>query len=155
MIKSPRPAQKKITIFILCALCAAVLLCLCTIAFRKVKLIQMGLDALSIFAMEQHATGYPADVGITSVTQLKKLLMEKAYLTAGQVEDLHLERFDIGNVSKSDPAETIAIRSKSNIFPGNMVIVHLGGDCGSHRSPQIQELENKHEPPRNPPWLAP
>lgn len=110
---------------------------------------QMSLDGT---ATDNTTLGFPFDVGITTVTQLKSLLVENNYLTAEEADALGFEKFLIGNISESDPPSTVFIRSRPDDAPGPTIIFLMSGDGTVHKP---SKTSTGVDPPREPTWLAP
>lgn len=94
--------------------------------------------------------GWPADAGLNSVADVKQMLIDGGYLTAEDIEKLGLDDFLIGNVSESDPPDTIVIKPK-NVDGKFMVVVKKGGDGGLYRKDQADSVAQ--DPPRSPAYL--
>jgi hypothetical protein len=94
--------------------------------------------------------GWPADAGITTVTELKKRLTDNGYLTAAEASTLDFGKFEFGNVSDSDPAETIFIKFKTEIVPGASIYLAKDGEEGG-----IADDDTSNVPARTPAYLAP
>jgi len=109
----------------------------------------MALDGETL---EDKSLGYPADAGITTVKQLKSLLVEKGYLSAEDAEALGFESFLFGNVSESDPPETIFLRTAAEPPRRSFLVFRLGGDGSLLRSKNPEQGDN---PPREPAYLKP
>ena len=93
--------------------------------------------------------GLPADVGLSTVGEVKQMLIAGNYLTAGDLEKLGVEQFLIGNVSENDPPNTILLKSKP--APGKRSVVFLKGGDGLILSPG--QAARGIDPPRDPPFL--
>ena len=94
--------------------------------------------------------GWPADADITTATELKKRLTDNGYLTADDASAIDFQKFIFGNVSESDPAETIFIKFKTEIVAGATVYLAKDGEEGG-----TAEGDTANVPPRTPPYLAP
>ncbi len=93
--------------------------------------------------------GFPADAGLRSAADVKRMLIDGGYLAERDLGKIGFDDFVFGNVSSSDPADTILIKSKPHA--GRLSVVYLkGGDAGVARdgSPQIGR-----PPPRTPAFL--
>jgi len=105
---------------------------------------------------DDKSLGYPADAGITSVSELKARLIKSGALTEADATRLHFSAFKYGNVSASDPSNTIEIMfepesdvsSKYSIT----VVVDKGGKPRLLLPAQKDEVQ---APPREPAYLAP
>ncbi|MEO6052507.1 MAG: DUF4190 domain-containing protein [Chthoniobacterales bacterium] len=110
---------------------------------------KMAADGI---AKNDKTLGYPADAGITSVSALKARLVEKGYLTAAVADKIPFENLLIGNVSASDPKDTILIRSKEEGPLKLIVIIPLSGEV--KYLPSTEPIPNS-DPPRDPAFLKP
>jgi Zn-dependent protease with chaperone function/type II secretory pathway pseudopilin PulG len=135
---------------------AALALPAVTGALQKAKSVQELSNAKQIFlALEQASLdgkivddktlGFPADAHITSVSQLKQILVKNRYLTDYDLIKLGLDHFAVGNVSENDPDNTIVLRNSSVIFykRGNGAILRRG------------QQPSGIDPPRSPAYLVP
>ncbi|MEO6846530.1 MAG: DUF4190 domain-containing protein [Chthoniobacterales bacterium] len=120
--------------------------------------VQKGKQALQLGYAQQIAIAMrkggheimPADSGITTVSQLKEKLVQNG-MPPELIRGIPFENFLIGNVSASDSADTILIRSAPD-HSVDAVIIHLSGDGRMlHHGETIPDKA----PPRNPPYLAP
>ena len=110
-------------------------------------------------ALEQMAAekppGLPADAGIKTVEQLKARLIESGYLSAETAELLHFDRYLFGNVSASDPAETVVIRTKPGLYKnGGLVYMEKSGNGGRILNERRMEQMTAQDPPREPAYLG-
>lgn len=96
--------------------------------------------------------GFPADAGITTVTELKKRLVDNGYLTANEADELGFDNFLFANVSNADPAGTVFIRSRPEFFEEGTLIVRKDGE--PQVLPGAEEIVIE-DPPREPAYLAP
>lgn len=96
--------------------------------------------------------GWPADAGITTVTELKKRLVDNGYLTEDEAGDLQFENFQFGNLSESDPANTVFIRFRPEVFSDATVFFRKDGQ--QQVIPATGEITIE-DPPHNPPYLEP
>lgn len=94
--------------------------------------------------------GYPADAGITTVTELKEQLIKGEYVTIEELESMNLGQFQIGNVSASDPDSTVFIRAKQ---PGPGGIIFYLPKVGEMQA-QVPGEEKTKEPAREPKYLS-
>lgn len=105
--------------------------------------------AIELMALDT-ATGWPADAGIKSVTELKAVLVKKGYLSEDELQKLRFEDFEIGNVSKSDPGDTVLLRSSPD--KRGVLIFQKDGDAAIPRlRPRAPRPGN--DPPREPAYL--
>jgi type II secretory pathway pseudopilin PulG len=90
----------------------------------KAKEVQMLSNMRQIQAAMQQAEadggstanpklGLPADAKFTSAAEVKNMLVENNYLTPEDLNRLQFDRILIGNVSVSDPPNTILLQAKS------------------------------------------
>lgn len=128
------------------------------------KLLAMGTDMLDAQKIHgavvqmvsdgaskgDQSLGWPADAGITTVTELKKRLTDNGYLTADEANSIDFQKFEFGNVSDSDPAETIFIKFKKEIVPGAALYLSKDGEEGG-----IADGDTANVPNRTPAYLAP
>ncbi len=110
-------------------------------AIEEAKTLQLAMQKMD---------GYPADMGITTVTQLKEQLVNGEFLTTEEVEQLNLSRFLIGNVSKSDPAGTVLIRARQTGPFGVILYLPKEGELEG----QMPGEEKASEPQREPVYLS-
>lgn len=96
-------------------------------------------------ATDNMALGWPADTGIHSAADLKSRLLKGQYCTERDLRNWHYESFQIGNVSQSDPAGTICLRSLTD---GGAVRFFMGGYGSS-----AKDSEKGSDPPRTPAYL--
>lgn len=96
--------------------------------------------------------GWPADAGITTVTELKKRLVDGGYIDTQIASRIPFENFQIGNVSKDDPESTIFIQLKKELFAGITIAIKKDGEVEGITT---QETSEANLPPRQPPFLAP
>lgn len=96
--------------------------------------------------------GWPADAGITTVSELKKRLLDGGYIDQRYAADIDFEKFMFGNVSKDDPDSTIFIQMREPFLFGVTLAVGKDGE-----SQEIAPGENADAPvpPREPAFLAP
>jgi len=94
--------------------------------------------------------GFPADIGCRSAQQFIELLVKGDYIGRVDLPYLHLEEFEIGNVSAEDPGDTILVQSKPNDSRVRKVVVTKDGTSQIVRknAPSPGKV-----PPRNPPFL--
>jgi len=98
--------------------------------------------------------GFPVDTGITTAAELKERLVKEGYISEEDLDKLRFDEFEIGNVSGSDPGNTIILRippTERNHHTG--VIFHKGGD-GLIVTPRRPDSEGA-DAPRDPAYLAP
>jgi hypothetical protein len=128
--------------------------------------------ALSFADEERRASGersvYPADNGITSASEYIRFLRKNGYLR----EDLPVDpsEFDFANVSRSDPGQTLLVRSKAvqydihTMYDGSpppdykrgfIVAQKDGGGNDFIRGEKKDAPEIETLPPRTPAFLAP
>ena len=113
---------------------------------------QMALDGKTT---GDKSLGYPADAGITTVSELKARLIKGGYLSLKDADALHFDAFEIGNVSESDPAETTLLRLPLKPPARWWIVFYKGGD-GSILLPRQQgDSHLDQAPPRDPAYLAP
>lgn len=103
-----------------------------------------------VIANAEGPPAWPADAGITSVSQLKQELVSRGALPEESRENLHFEDFLIGNVSAADPPDTIAVKSKSRLGE-DLFTFSKDGDGHIYRN--AKEAASK-DPPRAPAYLA-
>ena len=119
--------------------------------FSNARQIALAMQAAFIdsAAGKDPRRGFPADAGLRSATDVKRMLIDGGYLSERDLAYLGFDDFVFGNVSSSDPADTILIKSKPRAGRPS-VIVSLGGDgsLASDGSPQIGR-----PPPRTPAFL--
>jgi len=117
------------------------------------KVLFAALDAAS----RDPQVGLPADCGVDSTAQYFELLASKGYL---QREDLALfAGFILGNVSESDPGETVVLISRPYYeyitqgarLPKDFIVIRKGGNAEARREP----IPPADFPPRTPPFLTP
>ncbi len=96
--------------------------------------------------------GWPADAGITTVTELRKRLVDNGYLTADESGEIEFENFLFGNLSASDPDSMVFIRLRPEVFPDAMVFFRKDGQ--QQVIPATGEITIE-DPPREPPYLEP
>ncbi len=89
--------------------------------------------------------GWPADSNVATVEEFQQRLVDGGYLTPQMIKAWDWSKFEVGNVSNSDPADTIFLRNKSVVF-------YKGGD-GKVLRPG--EKPPGQDPPRTPAYLAP
>ncbi len=92
--------------------------------------------------------GWPADAGLSSVAEVKQMLVAGGYLTAADAQKL-FEGFMIGNVSEEDPPDTIFIKSKP-VSGKPSIVFRKGGDGAVYR---MGQTEAGTMPPRDPQFL--
>ena len=119
--------------------------------FNNARQIALAMQTASIdsIAGGYPPKGFPADAGLRSAADVKRMLIDGGYLSERDLAYLGFDDFVFGNVSSSDPADTILIKSKPRAGRPS-VIVSLGGDgsLASDGSPQIGR-----PPPRTPAFL--
>lgn len=93
--------------------------------------------------------GFPADAKYTSAAEVKNMLVENNYLTAEDLNRLQFDRVSIGNVSVSDPPNTILLRAKSE--NGRSTITFLKDGSGQIERPGQPPFGQP--PPRSPAFL--
>lgn len=103
-------------------------------------------------AKDDKSHGWPADAGITTVTELKKRLIEGGYLTAEEAEMYGFENFLFGNLSAEDPEATVFIRNRPDLFEEGAILVRKDGEPAMFTGSDEIIIE---DPPREPPYLAP
>ncbi len=113
---------------------------------------QMALDGKTT---GDKTLGYPADVGITTVSELKARLIKGGYLNQDDLKELHFETFEIGNVSESDPADTTLLRVPLRPPARWWIVFQKGGDGMILLPRQQGNPQLDHAPPREPAYLAP
>jgi len=94
--------------------------------------------------------GWPADAGITTVTELKKRLTDNGFLTTEDAQSIDFQKFEFGNVSEADPGDTIFIKFRTEIVPGATMHLAKDGEEGGAAKGDTASV-----PPRTPPYLAP
>jgi hypothetical protein len=109
--------------------------------------VQMASDGAS---KGDASLGWPADAGITTVTELKKRLVDNGYLTESEAGTLGFEKLDFGNVSESDPGETIFIKFRTELVPGASMYISKDGEEGA-----ATKDDTSTTPARTPAFLAP
>lgn len=109
----------------------------------------MQRAALDAVAARNKTTSWPADAQRSSVTDVRRMLVEHGYLSEQAAKELGFENFLIGNVSREDPPDTILIKSKP--IPGTSAIV-IRKD-GSYSWSSSGSNEDGKVPPRDPPFL--
>lgn len=115
---------------------------------RQIHLVIQSI-ALDSKATGETNLGWPADAGCRSVTDVKNMAVQNNYVTADDAEKLFKDLI-IGNVSESDPPETILVKSKPS--PGKPVVVfRKGGDGFILRNDQADS--GGIDPPRSPAYL--
>ncbi len=112
---------------------------------------------------------YPADLGITSTEEYVEFLRKNEYLFDPLETDL--SAISIGNVSRSDPENTILVLSTGNMRDIHTMIHNLGSGPPDYkkgyiafkknRNGQFYPLNERHnealvgaDPPRTPAFLA-
>jgi hypothetical protein len=110
--------------------------------------IAMQAAALDAVVTGKNITDWPADANLSSVAEVKQMLIANNYLSERDAEKLGFENFLIGNVSEVDPPSTILIKSRS--VSSNQIVVRKDGDGAILRPGQTEEGTS---PPRNPPFL--
>ncbi|MEO8205312.1 MAG: DUF4190 domain-containing protein [Chthoniobacterales bacterium] len=96
--------------------------------------------------------GYPADAGITTGAELKNRLIEKGFMNAVVAQQINFGDFEIGNVSASDPGDTIFIRFTQESVPDMVYLFTLDGEVKVVSTSDPAASKN---PPRNPAYLKP
>ncbi len=115
---------------------------------RQIQLVIQTI-ALDSKATGETNSGWPADAGCRSVTDVINMAVQNNYVTADDAEKLFNDLI-IGNVSESDPPETILVKSKPS--PGKPVVVfRKGGDGFILRNDEADS--GGMDPPRSPPYL--
>ncbi len=109
----------------------------------------MQMAALDAATAGKKGVGWPADAGLSSVAEVKQMLVAGDYLTAKQAESIGFENFLIGNVSEEDPPDTVFIKSKP-VAGKPPVVFRKGGDGEIVRRGQT---EIGIVPPRDPRFL--
>ncbi len=111
--------------------------------------------ALDGFTKDEPRLLWPADSGVSSVTEYCDRLIAENYLTRRDIENLQIkQRFVVTNLSGSDPGETLFLITK-NYFErdpsareGGIVIFRKGGEGNFLTSPEPGT--NLVFPPREP-----
>lgn len=111
--------------------------------------VQMVSDGAS---KEDKSLGWPADAGITTVTELEKRLVDHGYLTAEEAKTIGFDNFLFGNVSESDPGETIFLKFRTKFWAGTTVFLQKDGEQGALAP---DEETSPQDPQRDPAYLAP
>ncbi len=111
--------------------------------------VQMVSDGAS---KEDKSLGWPADAGITTSAELEQRLVDNGYLTEEDAKSIGFDNFLFGNVSDSDPGETIFIKIREKFWAGTTVFLQKDGGEGA-LSPD--EETSPQDPPREPAYLAP
>ncbi len=119
---------------------------------NNARQIQLAFQTLALdrSASGNGNTGWPADAGLNSVADVKKMLIDAGCLTAEDAEKLGFENFLIGNVSENDPPETIIIKSR-NPDEKLGIIFKKSGDGALYRNGQADP--EAQDPPRSPAYL--
>lgn len=97
--------------------------------------------------------GYPADANIRSSEKVAGMLVSAGCLTSSEAAGLGFQKFIFGNVSESDPSDTILLRSKPGAAGGGMVVLLKSGDGRIVRSGDKRPFGKL--PPRSPAFLDP
>lgn len=137
-----------------------------TITWLKVgsSLVNIGLDTAYAqqiqLAMEKMVTdgetkgdkslGWPADAGITTVTELKRRLVDNGYLT-GEGAKIDFSKYQFGNVSAEDPDNTVFIKLQSSFMGVTMYFPKFGPEVTVPAPGDTSE----DDPKRTPAYLAP
>jgi hypothetical protein len=111
--------------------------------------VQMVSDGTS---KEDKSLGWPADAGITTAEELEKRLVDNGYLTADEAKSIGFDNFLFGNVSESDPGETIFIKVRTKFWLGTTVFLQKDGEPGALAP---DEETSPQDPQRDPAYLAP
>lgn len=98
--------------------------------------------------------GYPADAGITSVSELKARLIKSGALTEAEATRLHFSTFQYGNLSATDPGNTIEILYEPEAIGSTKFTVVVGKD-GQPRLLLPTQKDEVQPPPRQPAYLTP
>lgn len=94
---------------------------------------------------------WPADSGATSAPDFFSTLVEKNALAPDELALLRAGEFLIGNVSASDPAETILVRTKPGIYSNGYVVA--GFKNGEVQIFQKEDQVTGSPAPRDPAYL--
>lgn len=111
--------------------------------------VQMVSDGVT---KDDKSLGWPADAGITSGAELEKRLVDNGYFTEEEAKAVNFENFLFGNVSESDPGETIFIKFREKAWMGTTVCLRKDGE--QEVIPAGGDLIAQ-EPRREPAYLAP
>lgn len=95
--------------------------------------------------------GWPADAGITTVTELKQRLVDNGYLKPDEAASIDFSKLLIGNVSAADPEDTVFIKFREK-FMGATIYYSKSGEQETVPAPGDTAEE---DPKRTPPYLAP
>lgn len=126
-----------------------------TQVLSNAKQVQLATSVMALdrTTTEDKSLGWPADVGVKTVAEFKALLVEKEYLGGEDVEALKIDDFQIGNVSETDPDNTIFLRA---IMPsGSRSIPIIMLKSGEGRIIRSNSEPFGIDPPRDPAYLSP
>lgn len=115
---------------------------------RQIALVMQQAEADGV-ADANRRLGFPADAKYTSAGEVKSMLVENKYLTDEDLKHLQFDRISIGNVSVSDPPDTILLQAKSE--DGRSTITFLKDGSGKIVRPGQPPFGQP--PPRSPAFL--
>lgn len=115
---------------------------------RQIQFVMQQAEADGV-ANTNPKLGFPADAKYTSAAEVKNMLVENNYLTAEDLNRLQFDRVSIGNVSVSDPPDTILLQAKTE--NGRSTITFLKDGSGKIERPGRPPFGQP--PPRSPAFL--
>ncbi len=115
---------------------------------RQIQLVMQQAEADGV-ADANRRLGFPADAKYTSAAEVKNMLIENKYLTEEELSRLQFDRISIGNVSVSDPPDTILLQAKSE--NGRATVTFLKD--GSGKIERRGQPPFGQPPPRSPAFL--
>jgi len=116
---------------------------------NQARQLHLVIHHAAIQAEKLNKKSWPADIKASSSSDVWNMLVTDGYLNRDTLEKLGFSNFLIGNVSQTDPSDTIVLKSKWS-YDGPKVIFTKGGDGVIIHPDQKQVWK---DPPRNPAFL--
>lgn len=103
-------------------------------------------EAVALQVALQEMESYPADMGVTTVEQLREQLLKGGRISAEELNSVDFSQLMIGNVSKNDPAGTILIRAKETGPMGVILYLPKEGELNAQMPEEVVGVEPQREP---------